>query len=140
MDYYRIVWSDELSIGNAEVDAQHKRLIELIGAIPEKANTHDPEILAEALKYAAAHFVCEESFMAEIQYPDIEHHVNEHKKLTRILLSYQKEYESGGADLYAFKQFMFRWVRDHIMDEDKKIGLFAQGNCENQYQQAHNQT
>lgn len=132
MDTYRIAWSDALTVGNAEVDSQHKRLIELIGAIPEKSKSNDPDVLNEALEYAVKHFNSEESYMAEIQYPDLPRHVNEHKKLTRILLSYKKDYENGETDLYSFKQFMFRWVRDHIMDEDKKIGLFAKSKFDSQ--------
>ncbi len=124
MDTYRIVWDDALLIGNQPVDAQHKRLIETIQSIPEFSTSKDKDVLAEALQYAAEHFSDEEAYMSEIQYPALAAHRIKHKTLTRILMAYARDYDKGKTDLYAFKQFMFRWVRDHIMDEDRKIGIF----------------
>lgn len=124
MHNYRIEWNDALLIGNRDVDTQHKRLVDMIQSIPEFTTTRDDRVLTEALEYAVTHFNDEESFMREIAYPDLRAHINKHKKLTRTLMAYAKDYEKGNTDLYAFKQFMFRWVREHIMDEDRKIGLF----------------
>ena len=124
MDTYRIVWNDALLIGNRPVDMQHKRLIKIIQSIPEFSTSRDEDVLAEALQYAAEHFSDEEAYMSEIQYPELATHRTKHKTLTRILMAYAKDYEKGKTDLYAFKQFMFRWVRDHIMDEDRKIGVY----------------
>ncbi|MBN2704453.1 MAG: bacteriohemerythrin [Pontiellaceae bacterium] len=128
MKRYRIAWNDKLMIGCEVVDSQHKKLVELIGSIPEYETDRDVEALTETLQYVSTHFSDEEKFMEEIGYPELKHHQNIHKKLTRILLSYKKEYDDSAKDMYSFKQFMFHWVRDHIMDEDRKIGLFAQTN------------
>ena len=125
MDRYHIAWREEFSVGFESIDAQHKRLIELIGSIPEHDNKCDDALINEVLQYAADHFPAEEDFMASICYPELRKHQNEHKTLTRTLLAYKKQYDEGEKDLYSFKHFMFRWVRDHIMDEDMKIGLFV---------------
>lgn len=130
MDSYRIVWNDRLSIGDDYIDSQHKKLIELIGAIPENSAAHDPDLLTEAMQYAASHFSSEEKYMAKIQYPGLAVQKGEHKKLMIILQEYRKEYEKGKTNLYSFRQFMFRWVRDHIMDEDRKIGLFVKAGAD----------
>ena len=124
MDDHKVEWSDKLSVGDDLIDTQHRRLIELIGAIPDRATSRDPELLTEALEYAASHFTAEESYMNRVEYPGLVGHKEEHRKLSIILLEYKKQYESGETDLYAFKQFMFRWVRDHIMDVDREIGRF----------------
>lgn len=126
MDSYRIEWNDALLIGNQAVDAQHKQLVEMIQSIPEFATSRDENMLIEAVEYAAAHFTDEETFMRDIDYPELKAHTNRHKTLTRTLMAYAKDYKKGKTDLYAFKQFMFRWVREHIMNEDKKIGVFFQ--------------
>ena len=126
MDTYRIEWHDSLSIGNEHIDAQHKMLIKMIGAIPEYKTPGDEEVLMAALEYAGVHFSDEERFMEEVGYPKLPEHRKEHKRLTKILLSYKKDYDEGKTDLYDFKQFMFRWVRDHIMDVDHKIGEHLQ--------------
>lgn len=125
MDSYRIIWSDDLLIGDEKVDSQHKYLIELIANIPESTSRRDDALLSEALQYAAKHFSDEEAYMARIKYPDFNAHRKKHKKLRRVLLAYKKAYDNGEKDLYSLKQFMLRWVRDHIMDVDKKIGEYA---------------
>ncbi len=126
MDDYRIEWNDALLIGNQAVDAQHKRLVEMIQSIPEFSSSRDEKVLLETLEYATAHFSDEETYMRELDYPELKAHANKHKTLTRMLMAYAKDYEKGKTDLYAFKQFMFRWVREHIMDEDKKISAYSQ--------------
>ncbi len=124
MDTYRIEWNESLSIGSDLIDSQHKKLIELISAIPEYATSGDEEALMAAVEYAAFHFSDEESFMDRVNYPSVAGHISRHKKMTRILMSYKRDYEDGKTDLYGFKQFMYIWIRDHIMDEDKKIGSY----------------
>jgi hemerythrin len=126
MDTYRIEWHDSLSIGDEHVDSQHKMLIKMISDIPEYKTSGDEQVLMAALEYAGVHFADEEKFMEEVGYPNLHEHQNEHKRLTKILLSYKKDYDEGKTDLYNFKQFMFRWVRDHIMDVDHQIGVYLQ--------------
>jgi hemerythrin-like metal-binding protein len=124
MDHYRIAWNPTLSIGDSTIDAQHKHLVDLIGQISEGRDAQDALTLNAALEYAAVHFKAEEEVMRRCGFPGLQAHVAQHKFLTRTLVAYVKKVEKGETDLYAFKNFMFTWVRDHIMDEDQKIGLF----------------
>ncbi len=131
MEKLRIAWNQSLAIGNEKIDHQHQYLIELISAIPESASQVDSKVLGEALTYAGTHLADEEVLMEEIGYPGLPEHRQSHKKLVHTLLSYKKQYEEGDTDLYSFKQFMFRWVRDHIVDEDQKIGEFIRQQAQN---------
>lgn len=125
MDSHVMVWTTDLETGSPGVDAQHRHLVELIASIPEYSSPADDAILAEAIRYAEVHFRAEEAYMAAVGYPGLAAHRNAHRRLTRILTDYQRRYAQGETDLYTFKQFMFNWVRDHIMDEDRKIGTHA---------------
>ena len=60
--------------------------------------------------------------MKKFDYPDIEAHKRGHKRLLRTLLSYKREFDEGERDIYSLKGFMYNWVRDHIQDEDRRIG------------------
>jgi hemerythrin len=124
MDSYVIAWSDSLLVGDPTVDGEHKRLIEMIAGVPDHESSGDAALLPEVLHYAATHFQHEEAFMEQVGYPELAAHCAEHKLLTRTLLAYKRDYEEGRTDLYGLKHFIFRWVRDHIMDNDRKIGLF----------------
>lgn len=125
MDSYRVEWSDSLKIGSLLLDAQHRELVRAIARIPETDRGEDDELPGMALEYAASHFHHEEAFMERVGFPGLGTHRLVHKRLTRTLLSYREEIQAGTTSLYAFKQFMFRWVRDHIMDEDRKIAEYA---------------
>ncbi len=119
-----IKWDDSLLIGNDLIDLQHQMLVGLIGAIPESRSPGDEIALDEAIVYAETHFSDEEAYLEEIGYPATDDHKNMHKKLTRILESYKSDYDDGKTNLYAFKQFMYTWITEHIMKEDKKIGAY----------------
>ena len=119
-----VEWRDGLLIGEPVIDAQHRRLVELIAGISDHPQSRDPALIAEALAYAATHFADEEGVMERIGFPGLARHRHLHKTLTRTLLAYQRQYENGETDLYSFKHFLFRWVRDHIMEEDQQIGAF----------------
>lgn len=115
------------SVGIDEIDAQHRRLIEFVAAIIPGDTIGSGAVLDEMLKQAARHFASEEAFMARIGYPDLPEHAVEHKMLTQILAAYGRELESGKTDVEALKHFMFRWLIDHIVDDDRKIGEFFRG-------------
>jgi hemerythrin len=125
VDNYIIKWNEGLSVGDDYIDAEHRKFVELIRGISEYASSRDGRVLTKVLHYATTHFADEESYMERLEYPGLQEHRSEHKKLTRILLAYKKDYDRGRKDLYAFKQFAFRWVRDHIMDVDRRIAAFV---------------
>jgi hemerythrin len=124
MDHRRLAWDDSLLMGHPTVDSQHRALVSLIAAVDERETPRDPATLAAALAYAQTHFRDEERLMREACYPDLPAHLVEHKRLTRTLVAYQKAFMAGKGDLYAFKHFMFTWVREHIMRDDMKLGAW----------------
>jgi len=124
MDDRVIAWSDRLLIGDPLIDAQHRQLVELISHVDERETPDDPQTLAAAVNYAAKHFRDEENLMRQLGYPGLPAQISEHRTLTRTLHAYRKEYEAGHRDLYALKHFLFRWVRDHIMERDAQLGAW----------------
>jgi hemerythrin-like metal-binding protein len=127
MDTHRIQWSEALRIGEPVVDQQHQRLIEMIEGVPDQPEAGDEHLLPALLAYAGRHFADEEALMAKAGYPGLADHRMLHKTLTRTLLAYRREFEAGHTDAYHLKQFVFRWIRDHIMDEDASFGRFLRG-------------
>ncbi len=130
MDAYSIEWNDELSIGDAELDAEHRHLIQLIAQVPDMPAPGDAPLLAAALEFAKVHFEAEEAYMRLVGYPGLAAHASDHRILTRTLLVHMKRYDEGGTDPRSLKQFLFRWTRDHIMGEDRKFGLYMASQSE----------
>jgi len=119
-----IAWTPQLAVGDPTVDAQHQRLMDLIARITDTHDARDALTMNAAVEYAATHFKAEEQLMNRLGYPAFPDHARLHRQLTQNLLGYVKKVGKGETDLRAFKQFMFKWVRDHIMVEDLKLARF----------------
>ncbi|BAE50791.1 hypothetical protein amb1987 [Paramagnetospirillum magneticum AMB-1] len=82
-------WHEMMSVGVAEFDEDHKRVIVLLTEIHEALDLRQvgraSELAAELLKLATAHTEREEVFLRRIGFPDVELVTNPQKEsLTRI--------------------------------------------------------
>ena len=62
--------------------------------------------------------------MRKIGYPELNEHIKMHKKLVKVLEAYKSDYDSNIINSFVFKNFLFVWVRDHILEDDMKIGQY----------------
>lgn len=123
-------WEKSFEIGCEKVDLQHKELVNLVSQFEEslKAKVSGKQladILRFLVSYTKYHFFSEETFMEEIKFPDIDKHRKIHddliESITGILLSLKAGETLDPDKLYLF---LVNWVKDHILEEDKKIGKF----------------
>lgn len=121
--YVEIIWTDEFSIGDAKIDEEHLRLIQLINRFnlsieKEASNTILADTFDRLISYTLEHFKNEEAQLLKCNYPEYEAHVEEHKKLVQTLMDLNKEKK------YIFPEnissFLNSWLIDHIMTCDKK--------------------
>ncbi len=93
-----IQWNDAMSVGNADIDNEHKQLIKLINqaevALEEREN-HDAllAVLGELVKYTRYHFDREEIIQLNIKYPDYVEHKLEHQELVENLEEFMRHFE-----------------------------------------------
>jgi hemerythrin len=78
-----IVWNDSLSVGVAEIDRQHKKLIAMINELDNamtagRGKDVMGEIVDGLIIYTATHFRTEEKYFAQFEYRDAEIHRKEH--------------------------------------------------------------
>lgn len=122
-------WSDRFSINQDEIDAQHKKLFQMLTKLEASlargiVGPEIGEVLKELVGYTTYHFTSEESYMEQIGFHELAEHKALHKKLigqvTRILLDIR-----AGQDFTALNliDFLKHWLWDHILKEDKKITL-----------------
>lgn len=127
--YY--AWSDSLSCGNGDVDADHRRLLD----IAERVRTADMQgqddavvghLLLELMEYVQGHFAREEALMQDVNYPGLADHQFEHGLLIQRVQSLHREFLDGqrvaNKEMW---QFLRRWLRYHIMNADVRMALFA---------------
>lgn len=122
-------WTDDLLVGNKEIDHDHLTLISLVNelhdAIQEGKGT---DILAQILHslhmYTQEHFRREEILMEQCHYKEIEAHKLMHKRLLDQVVILQDAFDRGRSKVAADTAELLRyWLTHHIMIADKKIML-----------------
>lgn len=122
-----IDWSDDLSIGVPEIDAQHQHLVELVNGFGEAAargrGTREVRALLEALyAYTVEHFAAEEAYMATIGYPDLDHHRVLHQQLLTKLDDLRVQFEVGGRRItQPMLELLRYWLVAHLQGADRAI-------------------
>ncbi len=126
----KLVWQDGYRIGVQKIDEQHQHLIVLIvkfyNAVQEgKARQMTIELISNLIDYTKTHFKDEEDLMKKYAYPDYEMHKHDHEKFVQEVIDATKTYMQGGV-LPSNKvlSFLANWLVDHILNHDKKMGLY----------------
>ncbi len=119
-------WKDEYSLGNAQIDAEHQRLLELANAVATLANSGErmariKENIVALYDYVQTHFRHEEEYMLQLGYPQYEEHRKLHEGIIAEMNTIMKHSGNLDALVYKFKRLMHVWVLEHILTEDSRI-------------------
>jgi hemerythrin-like metal-binding protein len=117
-------WKDDYKVGHEEIDSQHKTLFDLVGDFIE--SKHD-SLMSDALKvyeHSKFHFDFEESIMKEVQFSNYLSHIEQHKKLLKVLEEVivsitNKTFIKNKTDI-----FIAEWLVKHTAIEDTKLSDF----------------
>lgn len=121
-----IEWTEAYSVGVDRLDADHKRLIDIINRIDEveRSNRSVSWAIAELADYARYHFAREEQMMTEAGYGEAAPHRERHLEFLAWLRSVQVSLKVApdvqfhlGDDL---RDYLVRWLTEHILVEDMK--------------------
>jgi hemerythrin len=127
-----INWNENLSVKIDSIDAQHKKLIELVNSFYDgisRGTTKEKMLgLIKGMKeYTLYHFSTEEEYMKQFGYADFMEHKFEHDKFIDTVLNYEERYRNGKLLLSVeITNFIKEWVSNHILETDKKyVELFV---------------
>lgn len=128
-----VQWRKQLSVGNEEIDRQHKRLINLINEMYNSLVTGRGKdtirwVMDELVDYTKTHFGYEESFMAKIEYPYIAEHLHEHEGLTEQVLELSRRSMLPDVEMGLVLEtlnFLKDWLMRHIIASDLKCIKYA---------------
>ena len=118
-------WNQGYIIGNATIDGQHRRLVDLINDLADAIDAGRGRdllgpVLDELVSYAATHFKDEEKIFAASSYPDARMHRSQHEAFTFQAIKLRDEYRSGVNVLSADTlSFLREWLNGHILGTDK---------------------
>ena len=121
----------KFTIGVPEIDAQHGRLVNLIGNLSGMCNKRNkiPDInfammIKQNMYFINFHINYEEKLMEETVYPGLEEHKNFHKIFFKDFLGQIRAFESRSSfNPEHLPGFLYEWLNSHfVMDVD--MGLY----------------
>jgi len=119
-----VVWDSAWSVGVAEIDRQHRKIMDMINRL-ESARVNGMSammvegILEELTKYTQYHFGLEEMYFDEFKYEDAEKHKAAHRALTLQVESFRKAYSEKREELTEnIIKFLQDWINIHIKGSD----------------------
>lgn len=123
------IWSDLFETGIAEIDQQHRHLVDLINHLATDAESATPEHIDQSLKalaeYTVLHFQTEESLMAasHIVAAHADHHHDTHQHFIRQVTEWQLNRDNHqGINLQQLLEFLSNWLVFHILGDDQSLG------------------
>lgn len=125
-----MTWKNEYSVNIAQIDQQHKKLIDLINQLNDamaqgKAKEILDKILNDLVGYCASHFKLEEQLMQSNGYPEFAEHKDKHDKMTAKVLSLKKDVIAGKKLIsLEVMKFLEQWLDKHILGTDKNYSPF----------------
>jgi len=120
-----IQWQKKYELGIDKIDKQHRILVEytnrLEGILKNKSSPHLTDTLFRGLlRYTEYHFSWEETFMENINYPDIEVHRKLHQQFIDQIKKYKTNYDCGSDNcLWQLIIYLQYWLVEHIKEEDR---------------------
>ena len=116
----KIEWEEKYSVGNKEIDDQHKKLFNLANTIELAEKSHVTKIIMGLYKYTMRHFTAEEKMMEKSGYPYLSEHKKLHDNLITKLNDISERADMGtDIDMEKLRVFVFEWLTDHILKQDK---------------------
>ncbi|MGY0219615.1 bacteriohemerythrin [Endozoicomonadaceae bacterium StTr2] len=121
-------WDKSLSVGIAELDDQHKEMIDLLNELHRSLLKSDQvqarKILDALIQCTQIHFSVEESLMQILNYPEYDEHKYRHSILLvemRKLQSRVKNWQQADYERLILLKTSFS---RHFMEEDKDYSAF----------------
>lgn len=130
-----ILWRPQLSVGNEDIDQDHKYLFCLVNTIELLVrNGHGigdvDSVLAQLKVFAQEHFEREQGIQARIAYPDCAEHQSQHQMLLVRLHGISADIRvlceaAGGVSKERLRQetdvlmpILRHWILDHVLKTD----------------------
>ncbi len=120
-----MAWDASLQTGHSRIDADHRKLVELLNQLGEAMSKGQGKeiagkVLADLVTYTRTHFKTEEHLMSVHEYPLAAKHKAEHDRLVEEVGSFKERFDSGAAMIsVSLLAFLKNWLSEHIRGSDR---------------------
>lgn len=124
-------WDEKYSVKVKELDTQHQILFDVINEMSEVVERgRDYLLIAGILDsmdlYTKAHFLLEEKYMQDHNYPDFDEHKKQHQHFIDSIERFKKDLQD--VDFMDIPKdvarFLKTWLTSHILMVDMKYSAF----------------
>jgi len=130
------LWDDSYVLGNEKVDRQHRQLFDLVNTLVHNIDDgSDSEKVKKSLdflvNYTVQHFNDEEELQISSKFPGYESHKKMHEDFKLVVVDLVQRFNDTGSSAALgedIRTIVVKWLVDHILTEDKKIGIHLQNN------------
>ena len=122
-----IEWVPALSVGNTQIDQEHKVLIAIVNDLYAAINAGSGQAavgkaMTAMIDYTNTHFSHEEALMQQYRYVDFEKHRKQHEGFVSRLNSLKDAYESNSPEAGSqLLNLLGNWWTTHITVYDRKL-------------------
>jgi len=128
-------WNDDLCVNVAEIDGQHRQLVDLINGLHDAMSAgRGKEAMSTTIEglisYTASHFATEELYFSRYGYRGAPAHIEQHKQFVERVNDFKSGFDENRLMLSLdVMDFLCDWLVDHIKGSDKLYAaeLRAQG-------------
>ena len=116
-------WHERYRLGDADIDAQHQKLFEMVNHFDDVIGMGMPVelglILEDLVAFTIVHFRFEEDLLKRIGYPQSTDHQKQHGLLLGQVQDMRSRMIAGGhVDAKSIVWFLADWLTNHIIRED----------------------
>jgi hemerythrin len=127
-----VSFTKDMEVGVAEIDAQHKELIDRINAVTsmgiESVSKEETQKTLDLLgAYIVEHFRDEEALQKESGYPEYEWHKEQHELYIAEFEKLDQEFKTNGISVkfsFSLNNSIIKWIVNHIATVDVDFGKY----------------
>ena len=123
-------WNESYSVKVHAMDAQHKRLFDIIRELYTAMHSGKGKdvaggVIRNLIDYTVNHFAAEEKLMKENGYPSFAAHCAKHRDLEATVVAFKKDFDKGSKTVTPeLMKFLQSWLTTHILTIDQKYTDF----------------
>ena len=121
------VWDDEMLTNNAQLDAVHHEMSDLLNTLAQTPEAELLTVLDECIAHTRAHFDLEEGWMARLSFPAAGCHISEHNQVFGVMKQVRDAVAQGDTKYaYILAQELATWLRIHASTMDYALTSFIE--------------
>ncbi len=122
-----IRWDDEMVLGNAQLDAVHHEMSDLLNRLAVTPESELLMVLDECIAHTRAHFALEEGWMARLSFPAAGCHISEHNQVFGVMKQVRDCVVNGDTQYaYVLAKELAAWLRIHAGTMDYALTYFIE--------------